>query len=215
MSFGMTTLRREPTLRLGDLTNGDLERLRSGYVVACDIETSGLDFRTDHIGTVQLADEQGNSWLIQIRPGYRPDALSFLLSDASTRKIFHFAPFDLAFMRFHWDIRAQNVACTKVLSRLVTPGAVTHSLKDVLDRELGVSLPKDEAVRRSDWDAKKLSAEQLAYAVSDVAHLIDLYDVLMEKATRRGVSRLAEQSFDYLPARVETELLGLADIFAY
>lgn len=210
-----TTLKKAPMLRLGDLLAEDLEHLRSGYAVAWDIETSGLDFRRDHIGTVQIADEVGNTWIIQLRPGLRPDALSFLLSDASTRKIFHFAPFDLAFMRFHWGVRAQNVACTKVLSRLVDPRATTHSLKDVLARELGVSLPKNEAVRRSDWRTEELSPEQLSYAAADVAHLIPVYDVLMEKATRRGVSRLAEQSFDYLPARVETELLGLADIFAY
>lgn len=211
----MATLRREPTLRLGDLTPEDLERLRSGYAIACDIETSGLNFREDKIGTVQIADEHGNSWIVQISPDRRPDALSFLLADASTRKIFHFAPFDLAFMRSHWGIRAQNVACTKVLSRLVEPDAATHSLKDVVARELSIALPKDETIRRSDWNTKSLTPEQLAYAVADVAHLIDLYDVLMERATRHGVSRLAERTFDYLPVRVETEMLGLGDIFAY
>lgn len=202
-------------VRLGDLRPDDLEELSSGYVVAADIETSGLSFRSDRIGTVQLADEAGNSWVVQIKANERPDALCLLLSDASTRKLFHFAPFDLAFLRYHWGVRAQNVACTKVLSRIVNPGLATHSLKDVLARELAVSLPKDEAVRRSDWLVERLSPQQLSYAVADVAHLIPLYDGLMEKATRRGVSRLAEQSFDYLPTRVETELLGLGDIFDY
>lgn len=208
-------LKKAPMLRMGDLRPDDLEKLRSGYVVAVDIETSGLSFRNDRIGTVQLADEAGKSWVLQVNARERPDALCFLLSDASTRKLFHFAPFDLAFLRFHWGVRAQNVACTKILSRLVNPGLKAHSLKDVLDRELGVSLPKDEAVRRSDWLVERLSPAQLSYAVADVAHLIPLYDDLMEKATRRGVSRLAEHSFNYLPARVETELLGLGDIFEY
>lgn len=182
---------------------------------AWDIETSGLDFRTDRIGTVQIADESGNTWVVQIHPDHRPDVLCSLLSDASIRKVFHFAPFDLAFMRFHWGVRAQNTACTKVLDKLVHPDLSTHSLKDVLERELGVRLPKDSSVRRSNWSVDHLSDEQLSYAVSDVAHLVDLYDELLEKATRHGVSRLAEQSFDYLPVRVETELLGLEDVFAY
>lgn len=202
-------------LRRGDLTADDVDRLRGQFISAWDIETSGLDFRADRIGTVQIAGEDGATWIVQIDPSRRPDGLCFLLADASTRKLFHFAPFDLAFMRYHWGVRAQNVACTKLLDRLVHPEQDSHALKDVLRRELGVELPKPDAIRRSDWSVRELSPAQLTYAVADVQHLIGLYDVLMEKATRRGVSRVVEQSFDYLPVRVETEMLGLGDVFAY
>lgn len=201
--------------REGDLTLEDVDHLRSQFITAWDIETSGLDFTTDKIGTVQIADEAGDLWLLHVTPELRPDALVYLLSENSARKLFHFAPFDLAFMRFAWGARAQNVACTKVLDRLVHPEADSHSLKDVLHRELGIDLEKDERVRQSDWTTSTLTEEQVEYALGDVAHLIPLFDRLLDKATQKGVSRLAENSFAYLPTRVETEILGLKDVFAY
>lgn len=215
MSSEMTLLNNTRTVRRGDLWPEDFDKLRSSSISAWDIETSGLEYRASEIGTVQIADEAGNAWVVQVEQGRRPDLLGYLLTDASIRKLFHFAPFDLGFMRFHWGVRAQNVACTKVLDRLVHPDASSHSLKEVLHRELEVNLSKREDVRRSNWSVEDLTEEQLSYAVEDVVHLISLYDVLMEKATRQGVSRLAEQSFEYLPVRVETELLGIQDVYAY
>jgi ribonuclease D len=214
MNYAATTSNL-PVLRRGDLSPEDVESLETSRFTAWDIETSGLDYRSEHIGTVQVADSTGRTWIVKVNPGTRPDILCAILSDASKRKVFHYAPFDLGFLRYHWSARARNVACTKVLDRLVEPEATSHSLKDVLWRELNVSLPKEESIRRSDWDALELSPDQLNYAAGDVAHLLPLYEHLMDRAVRQGVSRLAEESFEYLPVRVETELMGLADLFAY
>lgn len=204
-----------PILRSGDLETADLETLGRAEVTAWDIETSGLDFRQERIGTVQIADEERRTWIVQIDDERRPEVLCSLLASSAQRKVFHFAPFDLGFMRHQWGVRAQNVACTKVLDRLVEPKLKSHSLKEILWRELHVEIPKDESVRRSDWNAVALSPEQLRYATLDVAYLLPLFDQLMERAIRQGVSRLAQQSFEYLPVRVETEMLGIEDLFAY
>lgn len=42
-----------------------------------------------------------------------------------------------------------------------------------------------------------------------------LLEVLMAKAVTLGVEDLVEDSFAYLPVRVETNRLGCGDIFAY
>ena len=63
--------------------------------------------------------------------------------------------------------------------------------------------------------AGDLSDAQIEYAFNDVKFLIPLLNNLMEIAEKRGLRRVLEQSFDYLPTRIETVRLGAGDVFAY
>jgi ribonuclease D len=201
--------------RFGDLNEEDLRLLQEGSVCACDIETTGLVPSEALIGTVQLHDALENAWLIQVDQNSYPENLGRLLTNTKVLKVFHHAPFDLGFMRYHWGVHARNVACTKVLSRLTSPNKTRHSLKDLLQRELDYEIPKGEAVRLSDWTARDLSETQVRYAISDVKPLLTLYSVLNAKATENGLADIVKQTFNYLPTRVETDLIGVGDIFAY
>lgn len=200
--------------RRGDLSVSDLRTLQSAHLLAVDIETSGLDPFVHSIGTVQIADDQERAWLLQLEPEVRPDLLCALMERSHPAKVFHHAPFDLRFMIAAWAVRPQNVACTKVLHRLVDRDA-SHSLQDVLLDVLGVKVTKDETVRKSDWLSSALSEEQIRYALMDTAYLIPLYAELMERATQLGVSRLAENAFDFLPTKANLDLRGIGDLFAY
>ncbi len=51
-------------------------------------------------------------------------------------------------------------------------GMSTPSLSRLVERMLGISLPK--ADRLSDWLERPISSDQIAYAVNDVAHLLKL-----------------------------------------
>lgn len=112
-----------------------------------------------------------------------------LLSDAAVQKVFHHAPFDLRFMTHRWGVAAQSVRCTKVASKVLQPELPNeqHSLAHLVERYLGVALIKG-AVRTSDWQAKRLSAEQVEYAANDVLHLLGLLDVLQQRL--RNIARL-------------------------
>ncbi len=82
-------------------------------------------------------------------------------------KIFHFGRFDIAMFALHLGVTTAPVYCTKIASKLARTYTDRHGLKKV--RELmGVDLSK---AQQSDWGAERLSAEQLAYAASDVAYL--------------------------------------------
>lgn len=118
-------------------------------------------------------------------------------------------------MRHHWNASARNVFCTKILSKIVRPDVDPrqHSLKPVLKEFLGVEI--DKAQRTSDWCADELSAEQLEYAARDVEYLVPLLHQLMDEARARGVADIAERTFDYLPTRIETDIRGCGDVFAY
>ena len=86
-------------------------------------------------------------------------------------------------------------------------------VQPVLLRHLGVIISKAE--QRSDWTSAVLSAEQMSYAATDVRHLVTLLDRLMRNAEDRGLTDLVEQSFAYLPTRVELDIRGSGDVFAY
>jgi ribonuclease D len=189
------------------------EVLRLGEV-AWDIETTGLDWQNDKIGTCQLYNPDVGAALVKLHE-YVPPRLCELLSRGSLLKIFHHAPFDLRFMSCQWRVGPVNVACTKIAAKIVMPGleGAEYSLKPLLLRELGVVIDKSQ--RRSNWLAESLSDEQIMYAVGDVAYLIPLLRRLRDKASDVGVLSILNASFDYLPVRVKLDILDVGDVFSY
>jgi ribonuclease D len=63
-------------------------------------------------------------------------------------------------------------------------GYATPSLGNLLAAELGVRLPKGD--RLTDWLRRPLTADQVAYAASDVAHLLELHDRLTAQLEAKG-----------------------------
>ena len=207
---------REGTLSTydGDLDNNFLSACISEGRVAWDIETTGLDWRSDRIGTCQVAVRDKIA-IVQLISSGRPARLTALLENPDVTKVFHHAPFDLRFMAHQWKAKPVNVACTKVASKILDPNldASEHSLQPVLLRHSGVNISKAE--QRSDWTSAVLSSEQMSYAATDVRHLVTLLDKLKRDTDDRGLTDLVEESFAYLPTRVELDIRGSGDVFAY
>lgn len=182
--------------------------------IAWDIETSGLDWQADRIGTCQLHSKSLGTVIVVTRES-RPKNLVTLLEDASVLKVFHHAPFDMRFMVAQWQVPINNVACTKVASRLLSPSLPTseHSLKPLLRRLLGVEISKAE--RLSDWLAHELTPEQLAYAAGDVEYLLPLFDRLISEVEHSDLLQIYRNCCGFLPTRVALELGGWPDVFAY
>lgn len=202
-----------------DLVDGDVSAafecaVRHARIVAWDIETSGLECKIDRIATCQLHVPAVGTQVVRMNGG-EPERLRALLASEHVVKVFHHAAFDLGFMRHHWKAAARNVACTKVLSKIIRPDAASreHSLKPTLERYLGVVLDKSQ--QRSDWFSPSLTQAQMIYAVRDVEYLIPLLEKLMQEARASGVADIAERAFAYLPTRVETDIRGCGDVYAY
>lgn len=204
---------RHTSVRTGDISPELDAAMRAEGLSAWDIETDGLDFRTDEIRTCQVFVPGHGTEIVQIEAGVLPARLADALASERIFKVFHHAPFDLRFMRFHWGVRAHNVGCTKVMSKIVAPARESHSLAPLVLELLGIEI--DKSLRLSDWSLSQLSTEQLEYAANDVRYLPDLLACLWKEALNVGVGDLVEQSFAYLPARVETDLLDVGDVFAY
>jgi ribonuclease D len=202
------------TIETGDVSEEFLERTSQAERVAWDIETTGLDWRSSLIGTCQLATS-AEIVIVQLRPAVVPARLCKLLAADDVEKVFHHAPFDLRFMAQAWGVRSSRVSCTKILSKILDPHMPheAHSLQPVLKRYMGIEINKDE--QQSDWSALALRPEQIAYAATDVRHLLPLFDAMNTRARELGVWELARDSFKYLPTRVALDIRGAEDVYTY
>jgi ribonuclease D len=197
-----------------DLPEYVLKRAIRAGRACCDIETSGLDWRTESIGTFQVAVPGTVDVFIVAVGGGEPKNLKRLLESESIAKIFHHAMFDLRFLVNDWRVTPRNIACTKIASKIASPDQESHSLQDLVRRHLGIKLDKGH-VRHSDWCSGGLSEEQVRYAAGDVKHLDTLYNCLCQILHGSNRWELAKSSFEYLPVRVRLDLLGVSDVYQY
>lgn len=203
------------SLLKGDIGKDLLEAYRAAGQVACDIETSGLDWRDARIGTCQLFAPEVGAVIVQVNSEI-PQFLCRLLSDETALKVFHHAPFDMRFIGWHWKTSITRVACTKIASKILEPNLPNeqHSLQALLRRHLDVDISK-ETERVSNWLAKELTPAQAVYAAKDVFYLLPLLQVLEKRLAGVGLHSLFERCLQHLPARVELDLRGYGDVYLY
>lgn len=195
--------------------------IQFGAMVAVDTETMGLDPRRDRLCLVQLSAGDGIAHLVQIIPvalgGKGKDCpnLQRLLQDPAVIKLFHFARFDVAMLYSALGVTVAPVICTKIASKLVRTYTDRHGLKDLCRDLIGVEISKQQ--QTSDWGSTSLSAEQCAYAASDVLHLHALWARLETLLARENRLELALACYEFLPARARLDLLGYEnpDIFSH
>lgn len=198
-----------------DLSNGLLECYLSADAIAVDTETMGLLPHRDRLCLVQLCDARGTVAAIRIERGQQ-DApnLKSLLEATSVQKIFHFARFDLATLKYHLGIEVTPVFCTKVASKLVRTYSPKHGLKELVRELVGIDL--DKTAQSSDWgNAMHLSEEQLRYAANDVRYLHDIQRILTEMLKREGRWQLAQDCFSCLSTFVDLDLLQYSNLFEH
>ena len=97
--------------------------------------------------------------------------------------------------------------CTKIAAKLIRTFTDRHGLKDLCKELLGVDLSKQQ--QTSDWGAVELTAEQLAYAASDVLHLHALWAKLEALLVREGRLELARGMLRVPAARAPARPAGL------
>lgn len=102
---------------------------------------------------------------------------------------------------------------TMIAGQIINRGRVTGqdfvsvSLEALAERELGVSLPKDE--QASQWYKVELSDSQIEYAARDAMVVLPLYQKQREKLKEQKQVRVAELEFATTPVLALMELNGL------
>lgn len=203
-----------PQFAVEDVDEETARVARAVGVLACDLETSGLDWKSEKIGLCQVYVPGHTPLLIQRHRKKQPTIFLRLLSDPRIAKVFHHAMFDLRFLAYHWEANISTVKCTKIASKLLNPERKDHSLASLVKEHFGVTLEK-ATNRKSDWLSWELNSDQIEYAKRDVIYLPALFDLLYGNLKSCGRSELADRCFMHLPTRTELEIKGFGDVFSY
>ena len=197
----------------GDLPAG----LDFGHSVAVDTEAMGLYIPRDRLTLVQLSPGDGECHLVHFPLGspYEAPHLRSVLENKNIEKIFHFARFDYAILKYYLKVETLPIFCTKIASRLSRTFTDKHGLKDLCKQILNLDISKQE--QTSDWGAQTLNEKQMEYAATDVLHLHRLKEALQEMLKREGRESIAKACFEFIPARCELDIQGWneVDIFQH
>jgi len=104
------------------------------------------------------------------------------------------------------DLEILQLACGSIPRRIfdtqtaaLFTGYRTSSLSKLVEELLEATL--DKSGQLSDWTRRPLPPDDLAYAASDVAHLLELRDVLVQRLEAVGRLSWAEEEFERLRNR--------------
>ncbi len=110
--------------------------------------------------------------------------LGAVLSDPAIEIILHSGSHDIVSLDRDWGFRNVSLFDTSIAAAFTGVGKL--GLANVLETVLGVSIPKQKKLQRSDWSIRPLGEQALAYAASDVLHLQDLRNALEQKLRDLG-----------------------------
>ena len=171
------------------------ERLTGQPRVALDTEFVWERTYYPILGLVQMALDDGSCYLIDTVAVPDLSPLAGMLTDSSIEKILHDAPQDLMILARASGAAARRVFDTRLAAGFAGLDSQT-SLQNLIATLMGVQLPKGQT--RTDWVARPLSPEQVAYAVDDVRHMIRAAEMLREKARASGVEAWLEEELAQL-----------------
>ena len=198
-----------------DLSDAALAEYLQSQVIAVDTETMGLLPARDRLCLIQLCNPAGKVTAIRIAKGQtQAPNLKTLLEATNVEKVFHFARFDVATLRYHLGIHVQPIFCTKIASKLARTYTNRHGLKDLIQELEQVEL--DKSSQSSDWgNAANLTEAQLNYAANDVRYLLSAQQKLIAMLKREERWELAQECFLVLPTIVSLDLLQFKDLFEH
>lgn len=171
-------------------TPADLAGLVEGLLheptVAIDTESNSFFGYPERLCLVQVATRT-EDWVVDPLAIEEMAPLERLFTAPEVVKIIHAADNDARVIDREWGFRLKNVFDTSIAGRFC--GFERSGLDTVLREGIGVIIQKNKSLQRADWSIRPLSARALAYAVDDVAHLVELREALMERL--EGLGRAA------------------------
>ena len=198
-------------LKNEDLSNKDFNEITNYGRVSIDIETTGLDWQTDRLATIQIYSD--DLAVIYKEGGLYPNNLIELLRDPHIEKIFHHAMFDVRFITKLWDIKVANVSCTKVASKILNKDQKEHSLKQLLLTYLNIDIEKD--MYDSNWLNNKLTEDQIRYALNDVIYLEPLFDKIIGQISSHELKEVSKASLNFIPYYAWLQVNGFEGVFEH
>ncbi|MFY9763073.1 MAG: ribonuclease D, partial [Xanthobacteraceae bacterium] len=130
-----------------------------------------------------------------LAPGIDLAPFYALMADERVMKVFHAARQDIEIVWHAAKLIPHPIFDTQVAAMVLGYGD-SISYEQLVARITGDSL--DKSHRFTDWTRRPLSEAQLAYAISDVTHLRDIYLALVEDLKHRGRGDWVEDEMSVL-----------------
>src|SRR5689334_4184223 len=130
-----------------------------------------------------------------LAPGIDLAPFYALMANEKVTKVFHAARQDIEIVWHAAKLIPHPIFDTQVAAMVLGYGD-SISYDQLVQRITGDAL--DKSHRFTDWTRRPLSDAQIAYAVSDVTHLRDVYLKLAEDLAKRGRSNWVEAEMDVL-----------------
>jgi DNA polymerase-1 len=183
-----------------------------------DVETAG------HEGGGALRTEEGRLRLVQLSDGRQTNVYDAFRQDhdvirraieARNELVAHNAVFERTWINEALGVDRPDLHDTMIMSQVYYTGTratngrgLSHSLQNVVKRELKEELSKDQ--QTSDWNALALTREQIEYAAKDAKVMPKLAEALMRKIERAGLKKVYELELRVSHAVAAMERRGVA-----
>lgn len=190
-----------------DALNELAAELANETVLALDTEFIRERSYAPKLELVQVAARNGVVAAIDYgKLGKRSDdPFAALLKNPAILKVFHAAEQDLEVLQALTGELLLPVFDTQLAAGLAGYGA-KPGYGALVESVLGLRLPKGESM--TDWSMRPLSDAQLKYALDDVRHLLEVYDLLIDKLETSARFVWAQQECDRLRNSVEAQLVS-------
>jgi len=156
------------------------ERIRACARIGVDTEFHNERTYTARLMVIQIAFEDGCAI---VDPLALADLTPLAEALSHTTVVGHALTSDLKIFADRFDRVPGDVFDCQVAASFLGYG-MAISLADLVRDLCGVRLKKSQTV--SDWSARPFSDRQLEYLIDDVAHLLDMQDMLSERLHQKG-----------------------------
>ncbi len=158
-----------------------VDRIGREKMIAVDLEADSMFHFQEKVCLVQMA--AGDQYVV-IDPLEIDDlsALGPIFSDPGICKVFHGADYDVRSLYRDYTIEINNLFDTQLASMFL--GQQETSLGAVVNSRFGVKL--DKRYQKKDWSQRPLPEGMIAYAASDVYHLVPLARAVRQELKAKG-----------------------------
>ena len=143
--------------------------------IAIDTESNSRHRYPERVCLVQVATKS-KVYLIDTLAVNDMKPIGEVLADETVAKVIQGAEYDIRCLDREWGFRVRNLFDTSIAARFV--GMKGYGLSVLTEVLVGVHIPKDARIQKSDWSHRPLSQEALSYAATDVWYLLSIQKAL-------------------------------------
>ena len=147
---------------------------------------------------IQMASPGVTALVDPLSPGIDLKPFFALMANEAVTKVFHAARQDIEIV-FHLGALIPHPVFDTQVAAMVCGFGDSVSYDQLVQKISGAQL--DKSSRFTDWRHRPLSDKQLAYALADVTHLIDVYNHLKVELEREDRAHWLNEEMDVLTSR--------------